>query len=399
MFSLLLLLLTRGQTVSRGPRAIGGEHAAEVLEAAVDGRARAEAAASKVADRAVRDRRAQREVARFERAEGPGQIDPTISIRLDPGGRPPCHAAGPSFAASGPPSVLPSPPGASKVSRWPPLALRSRGCASRCGRPGCAGRCRRRRPSCRAGRRTRAGGGSGREADPAADHRDRRAAASRGAEFATPRRRPLPAGVTRSGSEIGDDRPRPRRPLPMNRDCRNERRPLVGAPWDLRGSSVENRGWTSSVGPRFAALCPQQATNWSSDQKTRTTAPSPKRPDRNRGLRIRGKMIALGDQGVTPPCSPEMSAGAWYCSVGAKTPAGRIRQASRRSPPMSFPLAGMFQRSIKANALGAKPTVKSAFRIMPTLANAPARSETWNARAVPMACDVRPSANPIARSS
>ena len=73
------------ETVSRGPRAIGGEHAAEVLEAAVNGRARAGAAACEVADRAVRDRRAQREVARFERAEGPGQIDPTIR-RLDRAG-------------------------------------------------------------------------------------------------------------------------------------------------------------------------------------------------------------------------------------------------------------------------------------------------------------------------
>ena len=94
MISLLCSYSRPSRTVSRRPRAMGGEDAAEVAEAAVEGRARAEAPADEAADRALRHGGAEGEVARFERTEGSGQIDPAIR-RLDgadaaavPGGEP-----------------------------------------------------------------------------------------------------------------------------------------------------------------------------------------------------------------------------------------------------------------------------------------------------------------------
>ena len=61
---------------------MGGERAAEIAEAAVERRAGAEAAFRERADRALRDRRAQRAVARLEGAKGAGEIDAGVDRRL-----------------------------------------------------------------------------------------------------------------------------------------------------------------------------------------------------------------------------------------------------------------------------------------------------------------------------
>ena len=59
-----------------------GEGAAEIAEAAVEGRAGAEATFDEGADRALAGGRAERAVARVQGAEGPGEIDAGVDRRL-----------------------------------------------------------------------------------------------------------------------------------------------------------------------------------------------------------------------------------------------------------------------------------------------------------------------------
>ena len=254
IISLLCSYSRRSRTVSRRPRAMSGQRAAQIAEAAVEGRAGAEATFGERADRALRGGRAERAVAGVQGAEGPGEIDAGVDRRLQrdavamPGGQAVGLAEPVGERRARRPPARPA-----TASRRRLRAARGRP-APRCGRPGCAGRCRRRRRCCRVGaskagrRRIRSRRRSWRRSSRST--RGRRSRRRRRAAAASASSRM----VTRSGSEIGgciarrlghrcrcaetaEDHP------PFGGNC-------VGLAWEFRGKAEGGRARNAAADGR-----------------------------------------------------------------------------------------------------------------------------------------------------